>query len=85
MTGLCPKTLPLTIMAQARALIAAWVADYNTTRPHSALGYQTPAAHAAKLKAMGLSSPPLRGAEPGPIAQPAPDGVTLVGTLPMAG
>jgi len=32
-----------TSMAQARAAIAAWVADYNTTRPHSALGYQTPA------------------------------------------
>jgi len=31
-----------TSMAQARAVIAAWVADYNTTRPHSALGYQTP-------------------------------------------
>jgi putative transposase len=42
-----------TSMAQARAVIAAWVTDYNTTRPHSALGYQTPAAHAAKLKATG--------------------------------
>ncbi|WP_407671619.1 IS3 family transposase, partial [Paramagnetospirillum kuznetsovii] len=68
-----------TSMGQARAVIAAWVADYNTTRPHSALGYQTPAAHAAKLKAMGPKSKPLRGSEPGPIAQPAPDGVTLVG------
>lgn len=74
-----------TSMAQARAVIAAWMADYNITRPHSALGYQTPAAHAAKLKAMGPSSPPLRGSEPSPIAQPAPDGVTLAGTLPMAG
>jgi putative transposase len=37
-----------TSMAQARAVITAWAADYNTTRPHSALGYQTPAAHAAK-------------------------------------
>jgi transposase InsO family protein len=27
-----------------RAVIAAWVADYNIARPHSALGYQTPAA-----------------------------------------
>lgn len=42
-----------TSMAQARAVIAAWVADYNTARSHSALGYQPPAAHAAKLKAMG--------------------------------
>jgi len=74
-----------TSMAQARAAIAAWVADYNTTRPHSALGYQTPAAHAAKLKAMGPGSEPRRGGEPGPIAQSTPDGVTLDGTLPMAG
>ena len=29
-------------IAHARDLIAAWVSDYNTERPHSALGYQTP-------------------------------------------
>lgn len=32
-----------TSIAQARAVISAWKTDYNTTRPHSALGYQTPA------------------------------------------
>lgn len=74
-----------TSMAQARAVIADWVTDYNTTRPHSALGYQTPAAHAAKLKAIGAASLPVPGSDTAPIAQPAPDGVTLVGTLPMAG
>jgi putative transposase len=31
---------------QARWLVAAWVADYNTARPHSSLGYKTPAAYA---------------------------------------
>jgi len=36
-------------LAHARIEIAAWVADYNTERPHSALGYQTPAAFAATL------------------------------------
>jgi putative transposase len=36
-------------LAHARTEIAAWVADYNTERPHSALGYQTPAAYAATL------------------------------------
>ena len=36
---------------QARMMIAAWVEDYNTSRPHSALNYQTPAAFAAKLTA----------------------------------
>jgi putative transposase len=38
-------------LADARTKIAAWVADYNEQRPHSALGYQTPAAYAAKLTA----------------------------------
>jgi transposase InsO family protein len=31
-------------LAHARDLVAAWVADYNTARPHSALGYQAPQA-----------------------------------------
>lgn len=34
----------------ARAEIAAWVKDYNGERPHSALGYETPAAFAAELQ-----------------------------------
>jgi transposase InsO family protein len=32
---------------QARALGALWKEEYNTERPHSSLGYQTPAAFAA--------------------------------------
>lgn len=74
-----------TSMAQARAVIATWVLDYNTTRPHSALGYQTPAAHAAKLKAMGPGSEPRRGGESGLIAQTAPYGVTSPEALLTAG
>ena len=74
-----------TSLAQARAVIAAWVADYNTTRPHSALGYQTPAAHAARLKAMGPGSPPSPGSDPDPIAHPARHGVTSAKALPNAG
>jgi putative transposase len=35
----------------ARAVIARWVVGYNQRRPHSALGYLTPAAYAAKLTA----------------------------------
>jgi transposase InsO family protein len=34
---------------QARQLIGAWVTDYNTARPHSSLGYKTPAAYAGTL------------------------------------
>jgi putative transposase len=36
-------------LAYARDLIAAWVTDDITTRPHSALGYQTPAGFALHL------------------------------------
>ena len=35
----------------ARSKIAAWAADYNLDRPHSAIGYLTPAAYAASLSA----------------------------------
>ena len=36
-------------LAHARVVIAAWAADYNTERPHSALDYQTPADYARTL------------------------------------
>ena len=36
---------------QARQLIGAWAADYNTARPHSSLGYKTPVAYAGTLTA----------------------------------
>ncbi len=36
-----------TTLAHARAVIEAWRVHYNTARPHSALGYQTPAAFLA--------------------------------------
>lgn len=72
-------------LAHARVAIANWVHDYNTVRPHSSLGYQTPAAHAEILQAMGAVSPPLQGSETVPIAHIAPTGVTLDRTLPVAG
>lgn len=36
---------------QARQLVDAWTADYNTARPHSSLGYKTPTAYADTLTA----------------------------------
>jgi len=39
-----------TSLAHAREAVAAWAHDYNAERPHSALGYATPAAYAARLR-----------------------------------
>ena len=43
------ETLFFTVR-QARTILARWVEDYNTERPHSSLGYATPAAFAAELE-----------------------------------
>ena len=43
------KTLFFTI-GQARAILARWVDDYNSERPHSSLGSATPAAFATELE-----------------------------------
>ena len=69
----------------ARARVANWVADYNLRRPHSALGYLTPAAYAANLSATGgrLRNPDqLRRP---PVAPPAPHGVKPAETLIATG
>ena len=69
----------------ARTKITDWVNDYNQRRPHSALGYQTPAAYAANLPATcdRLRNPDqLRRSH---VAPPAPNGVKPAGTLIAAG
>ncbi len=63
-------------LTHARDLISAWRTDYNTTRPHSALGCQTPAGFALYLtttiaRAAARDESSARRA----IAQPAPTGV----------
>nr|WP_230772844.1 IS3 family transposase [Sphingomonas sp. Leaf4] len=52
------ETLFFTI-SHARSILARWVDDYNTERPHSSLGYATPAAFAAGLEQQraGLTPP----------------------------
>ena len=60
----------------ARRAISAWVEDYNTARPHSSLGYQTPAAYAGTITATGSDAPLNEGSASSPVAQPAPYGVT---------
>jgi putative transposase len=59
----------------ARAKIAAWVADFNTARPHSALGYLTPAAYAANFTATGDRLRNTDQLRRSPVAPPAPQGV----------
>jgi hypothetical protein len=48
-----------------------WVADFNTCRPHSALGYRTPAAYAAQLTAPGDRQSNLDQLGRSPFALPA--------------
>ena len=72
-------------LRHARAKLATWAADYNTERPHSGLGYLTPAAQAALLTATGdrLRNPDqLRRS---PVAPTAPDGVSTRQALIAAG
>jgi Integrase core domain len=48
----CPATpTSLNTTDEARQIIAAWIADYDTRRPHSPLVYGTPAAYADHLNA----------------------------------
>jgi transposase InsO family protein len=55
----------------ARAVIAAWADDYNRERPHSALGYETPAAFAAELDKQWPASLRPTGSAAQAIVQPA--------------
>lgn len=68
-----------------RKVIAAWVEDYNTARPHSALAYQTPAAFAAKLTATGLHVALTDSSALRPVAQPAQTGLQLPEALKATG
>ncbi|MEZ5688913.1 MAG: IS3 family transposase [Caenibius sp.] len=58
-------------MAHARVEIAAWVEDYNRERPHSSLGYATPAAFAAELDKQWPASLRPTGSATQPIASTA--------------
>ncbi len=66
---------------QARQIIAAWVTDYNTTRPHSSLGYKTPVAHADHLTATGHGAALHESSARWPVAHTAPKGVSTAEAL----
>jgi putative transposase len=69
----------------ARKIIAGWVVDYNTRRPHSAIGYRTPAKYANHLTATGHRAPLHEGSARCPVAHTAPKGVTTTEALIAAG
>jgi transposase InsO family protein len=69
----------------ARKAIAEWIEDYNTSRPHSALAYQTPAAFAAKLTATGLHAALTDGSAFRPVAHTAHKGIQPPETLKATG
>jgi len=69
----------------ARQKLAVWAEDYNTRRPHSSIGYQTPAAYAAQLNATRRPAAQCGSSTARPVAPAAPSGVTNVETLVRAG
>jgi putative transposase len=58
-----------TSLAQARAALEEWRRDYNTVRPHSRIGWLTPAVYAAKFSPQqGQGAALIDGSAPWPVA-----------------
>lgn len=75
-------------LAHARVMLAAWMIDYNTVRPHSAIGNVAPADFAklsvpAMQRGGSLCSP--GGFAPHPVAPPSPNGSNNERILPGPG
>lgn len=67
-------------LGQARTALAIWRADYNGSRPHSQLGWQTPAEFASTFnprRALALRN--AKSSAPLPTASPAQLGNTTPG------
>jgi len=64
----------------ARAIAAAWKDDYNHRRPHSSLGYQTPAGFAAACAACASAKASAPAAHAGSLGQPCSKTLISPGT-----
>jgi putative transposase len=73
-------------LAQARTALANWRTDYNTQRPHSRLGWQTPAAFASTFAPRRALAPRYATSTASePAASPAQTGSTTAGNELTAG
>ena len=73
-------------LGHARAVIAEWVTNFNTERPHSAPDYQTPGAYAEHLTtANDRNAALVEGYAPRSLAPPAPNSVSTKRTQAPAG
>jgi putative transposase len=61
-------------LAHTRAVLEAWRADYNTDRPHSRLGWRSPAGYAAAWRSAALRS--TDGSASRTVAITAQEGIT---------
>jgi putative transposase len=74
-------------LADARVALADWMGDYNTVRPHSAIGNVPPAVY-AKLSDLAMQrdgSLRIRGFTPRPVAPPSQQGSNDVPAPPSLG
>ena len=72
-------------LKHARERIAEWVEDYNHRRPHSALGYSTPASYAARFPATNDRLRDVEKLRQSFVAKPAPAGVQTAEALIPSG
>lgn len=76
---LLDDAVPFTDLAAAQAAIDGWVSEYNTTRPHQAIGMATPAerfstaAARAEEDLLPLRLPAVIALAPVPAAEPEPE------------
>jgi putative transposase len=84
----CLNETLFTSLSHARAVLAAWQRDYNTERPHSKLGWLTPAEFAtrnARLKQRPSGAAQIEGSAPMAVASAAQMGSHQPRTLPIPG